>query len=89
MLKACLYYASMAVCGAILGGMGLSSVVSGRIALVPALLSIGGVGMIAGAIYDVFVSSSSLDTVPDTRAVWITIVMAAVGGLARIWALVG
>ncbi|ELZ11097.1 hypothetical protein C479_07308 [Halovivax asiaticus JCM 14624] len=89
MLSARLWYASIAVCGAILGGMGLSSVVSGRIALVPVSLSIGGVGMIAGVIYDVFISSSSLDTMPDTRAVWITIVMAAIGGLAGIWALVG
>jgi len=89
MLRFRLYYLSIAVCGAILGGVGLSSILSGRIALVPAFLAIGGVGMLAGTIYDVFGSAAATDTVPDTRAVWLTIVMAAVAGFAGIWALVG
>ncbi|GAB6878776.1 hypothetical protein JCM17823_10500 [Halorubrum gandharaense] len=62
-----LYYASIVVGGAILGGMGLSSVASGNMALVPVLLSIGGIGMIAGVVYEVFISSNSTDTIPDDR----------------------
>lgn len=89
MTKARLYYASLAVCGAILGGMGLSSVVSGSIALVPVLLSIGGIGMITGVVYEVFISSNSIDTVPDGKLVWFTIAMAVVGVIAGIWSLVG
>lgn len=84
-----LYYASIAVCGAILGVMGLSSVVSGGIALVPVLLSIGGIGMIAGIVYEVFISSTTIDTVPDDRLVWFTVAMAVVGVIAGIWTLVG
>ena len=89
MTKARLYYASLAVCGAILGGMGLSSVVSGSIALVPVLLSIGGIGMIAGVVYEVFISSPSTDTGPDDRLVWFTVAMAVVGVIAGVWSLIG
>ncbi|MCU4926463.1 hypothetical protein OB905_10780 [Halobacteria archaeon AArc-dxtr1] len=89
MIKTCLYYASLAACGAILGGMGLSSVVSGSLALVPVLLSIGGIGMIAGVVYEVFISSQSIETVPDDRVVWFTVAMAIIGVIAGIWSLVG
>lgn len=89
MIRTRLYYASLAACGAILGGMGLSSVVSGSVALVPVLLSIGGIGMIAGVVYEVFISSNSTDTIPDDRLVWFTVAMAVVGVIAGIWSLIG
>ena len=89
MIKTRLYYAALAVCGAIIGGMGLSSVVSGNIALVSVLLSIGGIGMIAGVVYEVFFSSHSIDTTPDDRLVWFTVAMAVVGVIAGIWSIVG
>jgi hypothetical protein len=89
MTKMKLYYTSLAVCGAILGGTGLSSVVSGSTTLVPVLLSIGGIGMVAGVVYEAFISSDSTDTVPDERLVWFTTAMAVVGVIAGIWSLVG
>jgi len=87
--KVHLYYISLAICGAILGIMGLSSVVSGDIALIPVLLSIGGIGMIVGVVYEVFMSSNSIDTVHDDRLVWFVISMAVIGVVAGIWSLVG
>ncbi|WP_254841083.1 hypothetical protein [Natronomonas marina] len=89
MIRSRLYYASIAVCGAVLGLTGLSSVVSGSTALVPVLLSIGGLGMIAGVVYDVFVSADPIETVPDDRVVWFTVAMAVVGVVAWIWYVVG
>ncbi|WP_242406174.1 hypothetical protein [Halostagnicola larsenii] len=89
MIELRLYYASLAICGAILGAMGLSSIVSEGLALVPVLLSIGGIGMIAGVVYEAFISSPSIDTLPDERLVWFTVAMAAVGGIGGIWSLVG
>lgn len=84
-----LYYGSAAVCGATLGGIGLSSVASGSIALVPALLSIGGIGMVAGVVYEVFISSHPIDVPPDDRVVWFTVAMAVIGVIGGVWSLVG
>lgn len=89
MYKVRLYYISLAVCGAILGTMGLSSVVSGSVALIPVLLLTGGIGMIVGVVYEVFISSNSIDTIPDDRLVWYIISMAVIGVVAGIWSLVG
>jgi len=88
MTKTHLYYTSLAVCGAILGWMGLSSVVSGSIALVPVLLSIGGIGMVAGVAYEVLISSNPTDTIPDDRVVWFTIAMAVVSVIAEFWSVI-
>lgn len=84
-----LYYASLAVCGGILGGIGLSSILSGSIALVPVFLSIGGIGMVVGVIYEVFFLSRSTDTAPDNRLIWFTVAMATIGVIGVLWSLVG
>jgi hypothetical protein len=89
MSKVRIYNISLAVCGAILGLMGLFSVMSGSIALVPVLLSIGGIGMVAGVAYDVFISPNPNDTVPDDSVVWFTVAMAIVGVLAGFWSVIG
>jgi hypothetical protein len=84
-----LYYSSVAICGGSLGVMGLSSVSSGTVALVPVLLLIGGVGLFAGAIYEGFITSPSTETLPDDRVVWFTVAMAVIVVLGGIWSLVG
>lgn len=88
MNRSLLYFGPMAVCGGILGIMGLSSVVSGKTSLVPILLSIGGIGMVLGAVYEAFISSSSSDSIPDDRMVWFTAMMALIAVLAAIWSVI-
>jgi hypothetical protein len=89
MTKVRLYYTSVAVCGAILGWMGVSTIISGSIALVPVLLSIGGIGMVSGVAYEVLISSKPTDTVPDDRVVWFTVAMAVVGAITGFWSVFG
>jgi hypothetical protein len=88
MNKALLYHGSMTVCGGILGFMGLSSVISGEVTLIPILLSIGGVGMVFGAAYEIFISSNSPDSVPDDPIVWSTVVLTLVAVIAGIWSVI-
>ncbi len=48
------YHVSTAVVGCALAVLGLGSIVAGGIRLIPALLAIGGVGMVSSAIYERF-----------------------------------
>ncbi|GAB7020370.1 hypothetical protein [Halostagnicola bangensis] len=84
-----LYYVSLAVCGGVLGLMGLSSILAGSVALVPVLLVISGIGMVIGVAYEVFISPPSTDSAPDDRLVWIMTGLAAVGVIGGIWSLLG
>ncbi|WP_230458824.1 hypothetical protein [Haloarcula sp. K1] len=85
MSKALLYHGSMTVCGGILGFSGLASVISGEVSLAPVLLSIGGTGMVFGAVYEVVLSSNPSDSIPDDRIVWSTVVLALIAVIAGIW----
>jgi len=88
MSKALLYHGSMTVCGGILGFRGLTSVISGEVSLVPILLSIGGIGMIFSAVYEVALSSNSSDSIPDDRIVWSTVMLTLIAVIAGIWSVV-
>ena len=88
MSKALLYHGSMTVCGGILGYWGLNSVISGEVSLVPILLSIGGIGMVFGAVYETVLSSNSSDSIPDDRIVWSTVVLALIAVIAGIWSVI-
>ena len=88
MNKALLYYGSITVCGGILGFISLSSVSSGEVTLSPILLSIGGIGMVLGAVYEIFISSNSSDSIPDDRIVWSTVVLALLAVITGIWSVI-
>jgi len=88
MRKALLYHGSMTVCGGILGFRGLTSVISGEVSLAPVLLSIGGIGMVFGAVYEAVLSSNPSDSIPDDRIVWSTVVLALIAVIAGIWSVV-
>jgi hypothetical protein len=89
MNKALLYHGSVTVCGGILGFRGLSSVISGELALVPVLLTVGGTGMVLGEVYAVVVSPDSSDSVPNNRIVWSTVVLTLIAVIAGIWSVIG
>ena len=84
-----LYYVSVAICGSILAGIGLSSVVSGDVDLIPVVQSIGGIGMVLGVVYEVGISSTPAERVPDDRVVWFTAAMTCIGVVAVLWSLLG
>ncbi|ADB60420.1 hypothetical protein Htur_1534 [Haloterrigena turkmenica DSM 5511] len=78
-----LYYVSMAVCGGSLGFIGLSGLLSGGLGVVPVLLTIGGLGMVAGSVFEAL-SGAPKKSVPDRRLLWLTVagaVLAIVGGV--------
>jgi hypothetical protein len=88
MNKALLYHGSITVCGGILGFISLSSVISGEVTLIPILLSIGGIGMVLGAVYEIFISSNSSDSVPDDRIVWSTVGLTLIAVIAGVWSVI-
>ncbi|RYJ11593.1 hypothetical protein ELS20_09650 [Haloarcula hispanica] len=53
--------------------------------LAPVLLSIGGTGMVFGAVYEAVLSSNPSDSIPDDRIVWSTVVLALIAVIAGIW----
>jgi hypothetical protein len=88
MRKALLYYASVALCGATLGAAGLSSAVSGSVTVVSVLLSVGGLGMTATAVYETLLSPDPSESVPGDRTVWLTVAMAVLAVGAGLWSMV-
>jgi hypothetical protein len=86
--KALLYYGSLVVCGGLLGVMGLSGVVSGEVSLVSTLLSIGGIGLMSSAVYELTTSSNLSDQIPDDRILWLTVVLTLIAVGAGIWSVV-
>lgn len=76
-----LYYVSTAVCGGALGLIGLSGLRSSGLGVVPVLLTIGGLGMVAGSAVEAL-SGTPKESVPDRRLLWLTVggaVLAIVG----------
>jgi hypothetical protein len=88
MRKALLYHASVALCGAALGLIGLFSVASGSVTVVSVLLSVGGLGMTAGAVYETFLTPDPSESTPGDRTVWFTAAMAAIAVIAGLWSLI-
>lgn len=88
MNKALLYYGSLVVCGGLLGAMGLSGVVSGEVSLVSTLLSIGGIGLMSSAVYELTTPSNLSDQIPDDRILWLTVVLTLIAVGAGIWSVV-
>lgn len=88
MKKALLYYTSIAVCGGAAGLMGVSGLLSGSVTLVSILFAVGGVGMVFGVFYEMFLSSDPSTSVPDDRLVWFTVAMAVLVVLAGSWSLI-
>ncbi|MFB6169166.1 MAG: hypothetical protein ABEJ43_10015 [Haloferacaceae archaeon] len=76
MLPGLAYRGSVAVCGGVLGVVGLSMLRSGHVTLTAVLLSIGGLGMVGAMGYEVTLSAGSSTTFPDDR---IVLVAAAMG----------
>ena len=86
--KALIYFGSLVVCGGILGFVGLSGVVSGDISLVSTLSSIGGIGLMSSAVYELTTSSNLSDQIPDDRILWLTVVLTLIAVGAGIWSVV-
>jgi hypothetical protein len=76
--KALLYHLSVAICGGLIGVLGVSGSLSGNVTVVSVLLAIGGTGMALGAVYETFLSGDPTETVPDDWLVWFTISMAVI-----------
>lgn len=84
-----LYYASVAVCGGVIGAIGLSGMLSGASGLVSGLLTIGGAGMVVGPIHEAILSDTPDASAPDRRLRWISIGCAVLVIVAGLWSLLG
>lgn len=88
MNKALLYYGSMAVCGGILGILGLSGLISGTISITTVLWSVGGVGMVLGSVYEGLFARNSTESLPDDRLIWILTGCAVLAMIGFFWSLI-
>lgn len=88
MNKALLYYGSMAVCGGILGVLGLRGLTSGTISITTVFWSVGGVGMVLGSIYEGLFAQDSTESLPDDRLIWIFAGCAVLAVVGFFWSLI-
>lgn len=68
--------------------MGLSRIISGGVSFIPILLSIGGIGMVFGAVYEAVLSFNSSDSLPDDRIALSTVVLALIAIIAGVWSMI-
>ena len=83
--KTLVYFASLAVIGAVFVVLGTASLVVGAVGPGSVLMALGGLSLIAYAGYTLLFASEPAETVPEDGVVW---VLAAAAVLFVLWAVV-
>lgn len=78
--EAIVYHLSMVTYGCVLGWFGISRLGPGEVAVAPMLFAIGGAVIVAGTVFQLFLSPDPPAAPADRRVLWVT-VAGAVGAV--------